>query len=70
MPGHNPPTSTRCGKGFKKAETTTLLKAIERVLPLDAEGWNEVHDIFNSKHSLIQFPPKMDENWLRNELLN
>ena len=51
MPGRNPPASTRCGKGFTKAETTTLLKAIERILPIDVEGWNEVHDIFNSKHS-------------------
>ena len=51
MPGRNPPTSSRRGKGFMKAETTTLLKAIERILPIDAEGWNEVHDIFNSKHS-------------------
>ena len=51
MPGRNPPASTRCGKGFTKAETTTLLKAIERILPIDAEGWTEVHDIFNSKHS-------------------
>ena len=51
MPGCNPPTSTRCGKGFMKAETTTLLKAIEQVLPIDAEGWNEVHDILNSKHT-------------------
>ena len=51
MPGRNPPTSTRHGKGFTKAETTTLLKAIERILPIDAEGWNKVHDIFNSKHS-------------------
>ena len=38
MPGRNPPTSTRRGKGFTKAETTTLLKAIERILPIDAEG--------------------------------
>ena len=51
MPGRNPPTSTRRGKGFTKAETTTLLKAIERILPIDVEGWNEVHDFFNSKHS-------------------
>ena len=51
MPGCNPPTSTRHGKSFTKAETTTLLKAIEQVLPIDAEGWNEVHDIFNSIHS-------------------
>ena len=51
MPGCNPPTSTRHGKGFTKAETTTLLKAIEQILPIDTEGWNEVHDIFNSKHS-------------------
>ena len=29
MPGRNPPTSTRRGKGFTKAETTTLLEAIE-----------------------------------------
>ena len=29
MPGRNPPASTRRGKGFTKAETTTLLKAIE-----------------------------------------
>ena len=51
MPSRNPPASTRCGKGFTKAETTTLLKAVERILPIDAEGWTEVHDIFNSKHS-------------------
>ena len=51
MPGRNPPTPMRRGKGFTKAETTTLLKAIERILPIDAEEWNEVHDIFNSKHS-------------------
>ena len=51
MPSCNPPASTRRGKGFTKAETTTLLKAIERILPIDAEGWTEVHDIFNSKHS-------------------
>ena len=51
MPGRNPPTSMRCGKGFTKAETTSLLKAIERILPINMEGWNEVHDIFNSKHS-------------------
>ena len=24
-----------------KAETTTLLKAIEQILPIDAEAWNE-----------------------------
>ena len=51
MPGCNPPTSTRHGKGFMKAETTTLLRTIEQVLPIDAEGWTEVHDIFNSKHT-------------------
>ena len=34
-----------------KAETMTLLKTIEQILPIDAEGWNEVHDIFNSKHT-------------------
>ena len=51
MPGRNPPASTRCGKGFTKAETTTLLKAVERIVPIDAEGWAEVHEIFNSKHS-------------------
>ena len=34
-----------------RAETTTLLKAIEQILPIDAEAWNEVHDLFNSKHS-------------------
>ena len=51
MPSRNPPASTRRGKGFTKAETTTLLKAIERILPIDVEGWTEVHDIFNSKHS-------------------
>ena len=41
----------RHGKGFTKAETTTLLKAIEQILPIDAEAWNEVHGVFNSKHS-------------------
>ena len=51
MPSRNPPASTRRGKGFTKAETTTLLKAIEQILPINAEGWTEVHDIFNSKHS-------------------
>ena len=38
-------------RGFTKAETTTLLKAIEQILPIDAEAWNEVHDVFNSKHT-------------------
>ena len=52
MPSHHPPASTRCGKGLTKAETTTILKAIEQILPIDAEAWNEVHDVFNSKHSL------------------
>ena len=51
MPGRNPATSMRHGKGFTKAETTTLLKAIERILPIDVEGWNEVHELFNSKHT-------------------
>ena len=51
MPSRNPPASTRHGKGFTKAETTTLLKAIEWILPIDTEGWTKVHDIFNSKHS-------------------
>ena len=51
MPSCNPPASTRRGKGFTKAETTTLSKAVERILPIDAEGWTEVHEIFNSKHS-------------------
>ena len=48
MPSRHPPISTRCGKGFTKAETTTLLK---KILPIDAEAWNEVHDVFNSKHT-------------------
>ena len=51
MPSRHPPASTRCGKCFTKAETTTLLKAIEQILPIDAEAWNEVHDLFNSKHT-------------------
>ena len=52
MPGRNPPpTSTRCGKGFTKAETTTLLKAIESIIPIDTEEWNEVHEAFNRKHT-------------------
>ena len=51
MPRCHPPASMRCGKGFMKAETTTLLKLIEQILPIDAEAWNEVHDVFNSKHS-------------------
>ena len=51
MPSRNSPASTRRGKGFTKAKTTTLLKAVERILPIDAEGWNKVYDIFNSKHS-------------------
>ena len=41
----------RRGKGFTKAETTTLLKTIEQILPIDVEAWNEVHDVFNSKHT-------------------
>ena len=52
MPSCHPPAFTRCGKGLTKAETTTLLKAIEQILPIDVEAWNEVHDVFNSKHSL------------------
>ena len=51
MPGSNPPTSTRHGKGFTTAETTTLLKTIEQIILIDVEGWNEVHEIFNSKHT-------------------
>ena len=51
MPSRHPPASTRHGKGFTRAETTTLLKAIEQILPIDVEAWNEVHDVFNSKHS-------------------
>ena len=51
MPSHHPPASMRHGKGFMKAETTTLLKAIEQILPIDAQAWNEVHDAFNSKHT-------------------
>ena len=51
MPSRNPPASTRCGKGFTKAKTTTLLKAVEQIVPINAEGWAEVHEIFNSKHS-------------------
>ena len=38
MPSCNPPTSVRHGKGFKRAETTTLLKTIEQILPIDAEA--------------------------------
>ena len=34
-----------------KAETTTLLRTIEHILTMDTEGWNEVHDVFNSKHT-------------------
>ena len=51
MPSRHPPTSTRHGKGFTKAETTTLLKTIEQILPIDTEAWNEVHDVFNSNHT-------------------
>ena len=51
MPSHHPPASTRHGKGFTRAETTSLLKAIEQILPINAEARNEVHDVFNSKHS-------------------
>ena len=51
MPSRNPPTSTRRGKGFTKAETTTLLKAVECIVPINTEGWAEVHEIFKSKHS-------------------
>ena len=51
MPSRHPPTSMRHGKGFTKAETTTLLKAIGQILPIDAEAWNEVHDVLNSKHT-------------------
>ena len=41
----------RCGKGLTTAETTTLLNVIEKILPIDVEAWNEVHDLFNSKHT-------------------
>ena len=51
MPSRNPPASTRRGKGFMKAKTTTLLKEVERIQSIDAEGWTEIHGIFNSKHS-------------------
>ena len=51
MPSHHPPASMRHGKGLMKAETTTLLKVIGQILPIDAEAWNEVHDLFNSKHT-------------------
>ena len=51
MPSRNPPTSMRHAKGFTKAETTTSLKTIEHILPIDTEGWNEVHELFNSKHT-------------------
>ena len=27
------------------------MKTIEQILPIDAEAWNEVHDVFNSKHT-------------------
>ena len=51
MPSRNPHTSMRHCKGFTKAETTTLLKTIEQILPIDVEAWNEVHDVFNSKQT-------------------
>ena len=51
MPSRHPPASTRHGKVFTRAETTALLKAIEQILPIDAEAWNEVYDVFNRKHS-------------------
>ena len=51
MPSRHPPAIMRGGKGFTKAETTTLLKVIEQILPIDVEVWNEVHAVFNSKHS-------------------
>ena len=51
MPSHHPPASPRRGKGFTRAETTTLLKVIGQILSINAEAWNEVHDVFNSKHS-------------------
>ena len=51
MPSRHPPTSMRHCKGLTKAETTTLLKTIEQILPIDVEAWNEVHDVFNSKHT-------------------
>ena len=38
-------------KALRKLKQQLLLEAIERILPIDAEGWTEVHDIFNSKHS-------------------
>ena len=54
MPSCHPPASTRHGKGFMKAETTTLLKAIEQILLIDVEAWNEVHDVFNSNIQLVK----------------
>ena len=51
MPSCHPPASARHGKGFTKAVATTLLKVIEEILPINAEAWNEVHDVFNSKHT-------------------
>ena len=54
MPSRNPPTSMRCGKGFMKAETTTLLKTIEQILPIDAEAWNEMHDVLLHEMKVVR----------------
>ena len=51
MPSRHPPASMRCGKGLTKAETTTLLKVIDEILPIGMEAWNEVHDLFNTRHT-------------------
>ena len=38
-------------KALRKLKQQLYCKAIEQILPIDAEAWNEVHDVFNSKHS-------------------
>ena len=54
MPGCNPPTSMRRGKGFTKAETTTLLRTIEQVLPINAE-----HGLKSMTSSTVNTPLKV-----------
>ena len=54
MPSHHPPASMRCGKGFTKAETTTLLKAIEQIPHIDVEAWNEAHDVSTANIHLVE----------------
>ena len=47
-----------------------LLKSWWYVVLLDLEHFKGWPDVLHLYTDVIQFPPKMDENWLRYELVN